>query len=139
MATLLSEKGREWYQTVDRILFAKKLPRISGPLSLELLLFPPDRRKIDVDNRNKPVLDSLKRRDKDAQQMAWLFADDDSQVKVLTTIMGPVTAGGKCIVTIKVLPGEVQPELPLADECPPEIDEPKPATKMNYPAGVVRR
>jgi Holliday junction resolvase RusA-like endonuclease len=105
IATLISEPGREWLKAVGRILFAEGIPHMAGPLSVEIRLFPPDRRSIDVDNRNKPILDALKPRPKDADQLAWLFAEDDSQVERLLTIRERwIIPGGDCIVTVTQLP-----------------------------------
>ncbi len=85
-------------------------------------LYPPDRRRIDVDNRNKPILDALKRRPKDRKQLpgAWVFADDDSQVKDLRTVLKQVQPGGKVVVTLTQLPGEVQTAMfdNGEDDCP---------------------
>jgi crossover junction endodeoxyribonuclease RusA len=111
-STCISEKGREFYAAVARILYAGRYAKMSGALSMTIDLYPPDKRRTDVDNRNKPVLDSLKRRPKDKKQLpgSWIFADDDSQVRKLTTELHPCIPGaGKAIVTISTIPGsEVQ-------------------------------
>jgi len=103
VATLISSEGREWLKAVSNELFLEGVRPISGPLSVEIILHPPNRRKIDVDNRQKPLLDALKRRPKDETQKAWLFADDDSQVEKLVTEKGPIVPGGGCIVTVRRL------------------------------------
>ena len=125
VATLISADGRDWLRDADRVLAQLGLPLMHGNLACHLTLFPPNRRVIDLDNRQKPLLDLLKRRPRDEKQTRWLFSDDDSQVKDLHTVMGPVVAGGK--VAIKVTPmGEtaIQPELFADDDdCPePEME-----------------
>lgn len=114
-STCISEKGREFFKEVGRILIKNrlKLPKLEGPLAVTIEIFPKDRRKIDVDNRAKAVLDSLKRRPKDKKQFsgAWIFADDDSQVHDLRLILRNIVPNGKAIVTLTKLPSESQPNL----------------------------
>jgi Holliday junction resolvase RusA-like endonuclease len=106
-ATLISEEGREWLKAVSRALFALDIPHMGGPLSVEILLFPPNRRLIDGDNRVKPLFDALKPRPKDADQIAWLFAEDDSQVEFHSVRrMRKIVPGGACEVTVTQLPVE---------------------------------
>ena len=57
VSTCISAKGREFYATVGLLVFEKRIPKLAGPLAMLIELYPPDRRKIDVDNRNKPTLD----------------------------------------------------------------------------------
>ena len=96
---------------VGLILAEKKYPKLGGPLAVLIELYPPDRRRIDVDNRPKAILDSLKRREKDKKQIpgAWIFAEDDSQVKDLRTILRDIVPGGKVVVTISKF---------VFDDCP---------------------
>lgn len=113
-STCISEKGRQFFKEVGSLLANNpKLPKLEGPLAVTIELYPKDNRRIDVDNRAKSLLDSLKRRPKDKKQEngAWIFADDDSQVKDLRCILRHVVPGGKAIVTFTKLPGESQPKL----------------------------
>jgi crossover junction endodeoxyribonuclease RusA len=55
-------------------------------------LYPPDRRKRDIDNPLKPLFDSL--------VAAGLF-DDDSQIVELVVFRKEVIKGGSCRVTIE--------------------------------------
>jgi crossover junction endodeoxyribonuclease RusA len=123
VSTCISAKGREFYAAVGLLLLEKRLPKLAGPLAMVIELYPPDRRKIDVDNRNKPTLDALKRRPKDKKQLpgAWLFADDDSQVIDLRAILKHVVPGGKAVVTLTAVAGAAVQESLLADDddCPP--------------------
>jgi len=57
--------------------------------------FPPDRRRRDLDNIQKPVLDAL--------EHAGVY-EDDSQVDLLITRRGPVSDGGSIRVQIEPLP-----------------------------------
>ncbi len=66
--------------------------RLLGPLSIEIYLYPPDRRVRDIDNTFKAILDSLKYIN---------IIEDDSQIVTLQASKGAVTPGGLCLVTLK--------------------------------------
>ncbi len=93
--TLLSEAGRLYRQAV-----AEKVPigRIEGRLRVSLLCYPPDRRKRDLDNLAKGLLDALGH--------AGTY-DDDSQIDHLEIIRGAAGAG-QVVVTITRLPAELR-------------------------------
>ena len=124
--TCISKKGREFYAEVSSLIAYGNYPKLEGDLSVLIELYPPTKRKIDVDNRNKPVLDSIKCRPKDKNQIldSWIFADDDSQVKDLRTVMCDIVKGGKAIVTIKRFdPTEFYNDCPGPDGAVEEIPD----------------
>jgi Holliday junction resolvase RusA-like endonuclease len=111
VCTLISEDGREYLKAVSRALFAEGIKPLRGPLAVEVDLHAPTRAIIDVANRQKGLMDALKPRPKDADQLAWLFADDDSQIDDVRFRRGSVSPGnGYCIVTVTQLP-EAQAKL----------------------------
>ena len=112
---LISKAGRQWLLDADAAILAAGNRPMEGPLEVWIELYPPNRRSIDVDNRVKPVLDALKRRPRDEKQSAWLFADDDSQVKACHVKFNAPTPGGRCMVTVKRLPA-VQGSLAFAEK-----------------------
>jgi crossover junction endodeoxyribonuclease RusA len=61
-------------------------------VGIEILLHAPDRRRRDIDNILKPLIDAL--------QAAGVF-DDDSQVDDLRVSRGTVIKGGSCEVRIR--------------------------------------
>lgn len=63
----------------------------SKRLAIAIWLHAPNRRKVDIDNRVKPVLDALQR--------AGVY-DDDSQVDELHIYRGEIAKGGYCTVNI---------------------------------------
>jgi crossover junction endodeoxyribonuclease RusA len=68
--------------------------RLEGLLSVRIDYHPPDRRKRDIDNIIKPILDAL--------QHAGLF-EDDFQVKKITATRHDVISGGSCVITVAEL------------------------------------
>jgi crossover junction endodeoxyribonuclease RusA len=76
--TLLSREGRAYRVAVCSLLAGRVGQPLSGPLEVELDLYPPDRRRRDWDNANKGIWDSL--------QHAGVYVDD-SQIKRATVEM----------------------------------------------------
>jgi crossover junction endodeoxyribonuclease RusA len=90
--TLLSRAGRKYRQAVTlRVVLAGR-PRIDGRLAVEIEAFAPDRRKLDLDNRLKAILDAL--------EHAGVYADDE-QIDDLHIRRGEVRKGGALAVVIR--------------------------------------
>jgi crossover junction endodeoxyribonuclease RusA len=93
--TLISRGGRAFRQAVCSILAAHGVRPLAGPLQLEVVVFPPDRRRRDIDNVQKALLDAL--------QHGGAYADD-SQIVRLSIEKGQPIDGGLTVVRIhKVL------------------------------------
>ncbi len=69
-----------------------RLPRLSGRLKASIYVYPPDRRKRDIDNILKSALDSL--------QHGLMFADDE-QIDRLYVERREVVKGGKLVVILE--------------------------------------
>ena len=67
---------------------------LAGNLAVAMELYPPDRRRRDVDNYSKAVLDAL------THARLWR---DDSQVKRQTVTVREPKAGGQVVLTISEL------------------------------------
>jgi len=65
------------------------------PIAMTVELYPADRRRRDIDNPIKALLDAL--------QHAGAIADD-SLVAKLTVTRREVVKGGKCVVSLEALP-----------------------------------
>lgn len=89
---LVSAKGREWKQAAAWHLAAQvgEPKPSSGGVAVSIVLHPPTRRKTDVDNRAKVVLDALQ---------GWMY-EDDSQVWRLSCERREVRSGGLVVVTV---------------------------------------
>lgn len=84
---ILSKRAREYRNEVLSMLDAES--PLMGLLHVEVDLYPPDRRRRDVDNYLKSLLDALTH--------AGVYGDD-SQIKKLTvTMMDPMKGGKACL------------------------------------------
>jgi len=88
---LISYEGLAFRESVRSALVAAGVKPMTGPLKVEIDLYPPDARVRDVDNGMKPLLDSL--------QHARVFAND-SQIRRLEVEMCGIMPGGKALVRI---------------------------------------
>jgi len=94
--TVISRQGRAYrrevaaaVERIDRV--AEQMP-LTGPLSVEVSLYPPDRRRRDLDNVLKALLDAL--------QHAGVYLDD-SLIEHLSVEKRDVVDGGKAVVVIR--------------------------------------
>lgn len=88
--TLVSREGRR-YRSKVRSLLAGTSP-LTGRLAVLVTLFPPDRRRRDLDNAMKGLLDSV------GDAGAYL---DDSQIDELHVFRGAVMDGGSARIEIR--------------------------------------
>ena len=81
---LISEDGRRYREAVRAYVADGRTNPITGPLAVDIEAFFPDRRKRDLDNILKSLLDSL------THAGVW---EDDSQIADLRIRKGPHIAG----------------------------------------------
>ena len=95
--TLISREGRTFRRNVCALLGGggPRKPPAGGRIALAMDAFPPDRRRRDIDNIQKPVLDVL--------QHAGVY-EDDSQVDLLVTRRREPVAGGRLEIRMDDLP-----------------------------------
>ena len=89
---LISREGRRYRERVIAVVRSKSHITLTRDVSLTVELYPPDRRRRDVDNCLKLIFDTL--------QHAGVMVND-SQVKELHAYMREQVAGGLCYVEIK--------------------------------------
>jgi Holliday junction resolvase RusA-like endonuclease len=90
--TLISRGGRAFRQEVCSILAGRKFEPLLGPLEVNVTVYPPDRRRRDIDNVLKSLLDSL--------EHGGAFHDDGQIVDLRARKLNPIP-GGKVVVQIK--------------------------------------
>ena len=90
--TIVSRGGRAFRERVCAILAAQGVRPRAGPLAIDVRIHPPDRRRRDVDNVLKSLLDALE------QGGAY---HDDSQIARLAIEKREPIKNGKTIVWIQ--------------------------------------
>jgi crossover junction endodeoxyribonuclease RusA len=95
--TLISREGRTFRWNVCALLGGggPRKPPSSGRIALAMDAFPPDHRRRDLDNIQKPVLDAL--------EHAGVY-EDDSQIDLLITRRREAVADGRLTIEIFDLP-----------------------------------
>jgi len=89
----ISEKGRSYSKAVaDQVMIQRAAKQFTGRLYVRIVAWPPDKRKRDLDNLFKSVLDSL------TKAGVWL---DDSQIDELSIYRGNI--GGMVRVEVREL------------------------------------
>ena len=109
--TLISREGRTFRRNVCALLGGggMRRPPSSGRIALAMDAFPPDHRRRDLDNIQKPVLDAL--------EHAGVYVDD-SQIDLLVTRRREAVPDGRLLVTVEEFPLRRCPlcGCPLSDE-----------------------
>jgi len=90
----MSKKGREYRLAVEDKMYDYDYKTLCGKVRVEITLYPPDKRKRDLDNYLKGVLDAL------THVGIW---EDDSQIDELTIKRGIIVKGGYVDVSIRML------------------------------------
>jgi crossover junction endodeoxyribonuclease RusA len=95
--TLISREGRRFRARVAAHLATRRIRRLDGALDVHVTVHPPDRRRRDLDNAMKALLDAL------AHGGVY---EDDGQIDRLEIVRGDVVPEGKVVVRIAPLDGE---------------------------------
>jgi Holliday junction resolvase RusA-like endonuclease len=100
--TVLSREGREYRRAIRLALACRSVTPQHGPLAVSIDVNPPDRRRRDLDNLHKALLDALGRGG------AYF---DDSQIDRLTITRCGIVRGGRVRVRVKPFdPAPPEPE-----------------------------
>lgn len=108
---LLSRDGRAYFERAStEVLVQRKGRKIAGRVEAEIVLHPPTRAALDIDNRCKAVLDACTK--------GGLWADD-SQVDVLIVRRAGVLKGGAVVVrAVEIEAVPEQAALPMPEPEP---------------------
>jgi crossover junction endodeoxyribonuclease RusA len=91
--TIISKAGRDYMQAVSAEVAASDKPATyNGRLAVCVTVYPPDRRRRDLDNVCKAILDSLGKAN---------VYEDDSQIDRLTIERAKVVRLGRVEITIE--------------------------------------
>lgn len=95
---ILSRAGREYKKIVKTIFRTQGIPTISGPVSVRLVMAPPDNRKRDLDNTLKALFDAIsddviKVKDKPDQIVYGIISDDSNIVRLEMNWSKKITGG----------------------------------------------
>lgn len=96
---LVSAAGRKFKNAVRAAIFLqlRAIPKpSSSPAAVDIILYPPDYRRRDLDNYNKALFDAL------TYAGIW---EDDSQVRRMTVEWGENIKGGRVEITISPFNG----------------------------------
>jgi len=94
--TLISREGREYRtKVVEMVASCGQQIRVEGRLSVSIDAFPPDRRRRDLDNVLKALLDAM--------QHAGIYEDDANIDRLLIERMAVQPKNGQVIVTIETI------------------------------------
>jgi crossover junction endodeoxyribonuclease RusA len=89
----ISKAGKEFKDQVSDYVIEYRVPKLGNArLEMQVILYPRDRRKQDIDNRIKALWDAL--------GDAGVF-DDDEQIDILMVSRGEIKKGGGCLVIIQ--------------------------------------
>ena len=90
--TIISREGRAYRQRVCAILLRRGVKPMARPLAMHVDVHPPDRRRRDLDNCLKSLLDSL--------EHGGAYKDDSQIVDLHVRKLDPIP-GGKAVVSIE--------------------------------------
>jgi len=82
---ILSKKGRAYQKEVWALCAQQKIKMLRGTVSITIQAYPPDRRKRDLDNLFKMILDSL--------QKAFIIEEDSLVYHLAITKHAPMSPG----------------------------------------------
>jgi crossover junction endodeoxyribonuclease RusA len=88
----IGKKGKDFRARVMDAVNEAGYQPLEGRLCVHVALFPPDRRKRDIDNVLKPLLDAC--------EHAGCFSESDNQIDELHIIRQEVIPEGACTIVI---------------------------------------
>ncbi|KAA5541494.1 RusA family crossover junction endodeoxyribonuclease [Roseiconus nitratireducens] len=96
---LVSKKGRQYQATVSSLLDRKNTKTLDGELIVDIRLVPPDRRRRDVDNSLKALLDAM--------QFGGAYHDDAQIVRLTVEKHQPDPDDPRAEVVVQHVPAPI--------------------------------
>ncbi len=96
---LISKEGRKYRAAVSSLLNRKNVETLTGDLIVDIVVYPPDRRRRDVDNCLKAMLDSM--------QWGGAYEDDSQIVRLTIEKREPAPKAGNAEVVIQRIPAPI--------------------------------
>lgn len=93
---LISKKGRDYRALVSSLIHRKRIKTLEGDLIVDIKLTPPDRRRRDVDNSLKALLDAM--------QFGGAYFDDSQIVRLAIEKLPPDPGNGHAAVFVQPVP-----------------------------------
>jgi crossover junction endodeoxyribonuclease RusA len=91
---ILSSAARRWFAEASELLSLQPFKAFKGPVELSVKLCPPNKRKWDIDNKSKVLLDALVKK-------GIIEGDDWTIVKKLTLEINEESEPGNAFVTVR--------------------------------------
>jgi crossover junction endodeoxyribonuclease RusA len=93
---LISKQGREFRAEVGSLIRRKRIEAFEGDLIVDIKLTPPDRRRRDIDNSLKALLDAM--------QFGGVYIDDSQIVRLTIEKLQPDRDNSSATVVVQHLP-----------------------------------
>ena len=90
---VISGKGRDFRNDVFDIIAEMDIKPITGPVGISIQIAPPDKRRRDIDNIQKPLLDALEHAEK-------VFENDSQIVSLMIKKKKPEPPNGRVAVQV---------------------------------------
>lgn len=120
---LVSKAGREYRSVVTELMKRQKLKKHDGELIVDISLIPADRRRRDVDNSLKALLDAM--------QSGGAYDDDSQIVRLTVEKFDPETEAPRSEIVIRHMPAELgQPGYRICLRCNEEFDSLGPGNRL---------
>jgi len=120
---LISKEGREYRQLVVELMKSKKIKKHDGELIVDIRLVPADRRRRDVDNSLKALLDAM--------QAGGAYDDDSQIIRLTVEKVEPERDAPRSEIVVRHVPAKIgEPGYRICLRCDNEFDSLGPANRL---------
>lgn len=120
---LISKEGRQYRELVTDLMKLKKIKKHEGELIVDIRLIPADRRRRDVDNSLKALLDAM--------QSGGAYDDDSQIVRLTVEKFEPEANAARSEIVVRHVPAKIgQPGYRICLRCNQEFDSVGPGNRL---------